>query len=79
MLTIMSAMSKLFTAVAFPQNLRLDRQLSNSILIGWAPPEAIDIADVTSYNVYVDGNFKMSVRATNRTKALVEAVSAAEV
>jgi RIMS-binding protein 2 len=56
-----------------PKQLTLERQLNKSILIGWnapdCPPGTIDC-----YHVYVNGVLKTTVKATERTRALVEGV-----
>ena len=65
--------------VPHPRNLRLDRQLTNSILIGWATPDGIASSDIQAYHVYVDGDFKTSVKGSERTKALVEGVHKSKV
>ena len=64
-----------------PRGLTIGRQLTSSVLIGWRPHEAggVTQSEVQSYHVYVDGEFKTSVKGTERTKALVEGVSASSV
>jgi hypothetical protein len=56
-----------------PKQLTLERQLNKSILIGWntpdCPPGTIDC-----YHVYVNGVLKTTVKASERTRALVEGV-----
>ncbi|XP_064620147.1 peripheral-type benzodiazepine receptor-associated protein 1-like isoform X2 [Lineus longissimus] len=72
-----SALSDLTShkSIPFPQKLTLDRQLTNSILIGWTPPENLPATDIKAYHIYVDEQFKTSVKGTERTKALVEGVN----
>ena len=65
--------------VPFPGNLKLERQLTNSVLISWLAPEGMIAGDIQSYHVYVDTEFKTSVKATERTKALLEGVDSARV
>ena len=65
--------------VPYPRNLRLDRQLKNSILIGWHPPEGLALSEIQAYHIYVNGEFKTSVKGTERTKALVEGVHSSKV
>ncbi|KAJ8312521.1 hypothetical protein KUTeg_009894 [Tegillarca granosa] len=60
--------------IPYPRNLTLDRQLSTSIVISWKPPENVDNLEIKSYHVYIDGEFKTSIRGNDRTKALVEDV-----
>ncbi|KAK3585385.1 hypothetical protein CHS0354_004665 [Potamilus streckersoni] len=64
----------------FPRDLHLDRQLSNSIIISWKPPDNLGPADdIQSYQVFVDQEFKMSVKGSDRTKALLEGVESKQV
>ncbi|XP_042864732.1 uncharacterized protein LOC122248652 isoform X5 [Penaeus japonicus] len=57
-----------------PVQLTLERQLNKSILIGWNPPPDAPPGSIESYHVYVNGLLKTTVRATERTRALVEGV-----
>ena len=68
-----------YPGVPFPRNLKLERQLTNSVLISWQSPEGANVGDIQSYHVYVDTEFKTSVKATERTKALLESVDNARV
>ncbi|XP_018343612.1 PREDICTED: uncharacterized protein LOC108749416 isoform X2 [Trachymyrmex septentrionalis] len=58
--------------VPAPQHLTLERQLNKSVLIGWTAPD--NMHQLESYHVYVDGVLKVTVKATERTRALVEGV-----
>ncbi|XP_012270020.1 RIMS-binding protein 2 isoform X4 [Orussus abietinus] len=58
--------------VPAPQHLTLERQLNKSVLIGWTAPD--NPSQLESYHVYVDGVLKVTVKATERTRALVEGV-----
>ncbi|KAI5632354.1 variant SH3 domain-containing protein [Phthorimaea operculella] len=60
--------------VPAPRQLTLERQLNKSVLIGWTAPEGVQQANIDSYHVYVDGVLKTTVKATERTRALVEGV-----
>ncbi|KAL4703509.1 hypothetical protein ACJJTC_018093, partial [Scirpophaga incertulas] len=60
--------------VPAPRQLTLERQLNKSVLIGWTAPEGVLQANIESYHVYVDGVLKTTVKATERTRALVEGV-----
>jgi RIMS-binding protein 2 len=64
--------------VPAPKQLTLERQLNKSVLIGWNPPDAPPGA-IDSYHVYVDGVLKTTVKATERTRALVEGVDSTRV
>ena len=56
-----------------PRQLTLERQLNKSILIGWTAPDCPP-GQIEMYHVYVDGFLRTTVRATDKTKALVEGV-----
>ncbi|XP_037292571.1 RIMS-binding protein 2 isoform X2 [Manduca sexta] len=60
--------------VPAPRQLTLERQLNKSVLIGWTAPEGVQQANIDSYHVYVDCVLKTTVKATERTRALVEGV-----
>lgn len=60
--------------VPAPRHLTLERQLNKSVLIGWNPPDQYGHHQIESYHVYVDGNIKVTVKANERTRALVEGV-----
>ena len=64
--------------VPAPRHLTLERQLNKSILISWSPPEAY-YGQIEMYHVYVDGFLRTTVKATDKTKALVEGVDGARV
>lgn len=65
---------KLFIAVPAPQHLSLEKQLNKSVLIGWTPPDPPGNQLIESYHVYVNGVLKVTVKANERTRALVEGV-----
>ncbi|XP_039298084.1 RIMS-binding protein 2 [Nilaparvata lugens] len=60
--------------VPAPKQLTLERQLNKSILIGWNPPDLSCSSPIDCYHVYVDGVLKVTVKTTERTRALVEGV-----
>lgn len=60
--------------VPAPRHLTLERQLNKSVLIGWSSPEPPGYNQIESYHVYVDGVLKVTVKANERTRALVEGV-----
>lgn len=60
--------------VSAPQHLSLEKQLNKSVLIGWAGPDPPGNQMIESYHVYVDGVLKVTVKANERTRALVEGV-----
>ncbi|XP_050441109.1 uncharacterized protein LOC126846058 isoform X4 [Adelges cooleyi] len=60
--------------VPAPKQLTLERQLNKSVLIGWNAPSQEEGCLPESYHVYVDGNLKTTIKATERTRALVEGV-----
>ncbi|XP_030756116.1 RIMS-binding protein 2 [Sitophilus oryzae] len=58
-----------------PRQLTLERQLNKSVLISWTAPENVGPGNqIESYHVYVDGVLKATIKATERTRALVEGV-----
>lgn len=48
--------------------------MNKSVLIGWAMPDPPGCQLIESYHVYVDGVLKVTVKANERTRALVEGV-----
>ncbi|XP_074041769.1 RIMS binding protein isoform X4 [Leptinotarsa decemlineata] len=61
--------------VPAPRQLTLERQLNKSVLISWTAPDGIGPGNqIESYHVYVDGVLKATIKATERTRALVEGV-----
>ncbi|CAM1313222.1 BZRAP1 (predicted), partial [Pycnogonum litorale] len=60
-----------------PQRLTLEKQLNKSILISWIPPDG-GTSTVESYDVYVDGVLKNTVKSQERTRALVEGVDSSK-
>ncbi|XP_064461008.1 RIMS-binding protein 2-like isoform X3 [Ornithodoros turicata] len=60
-----------------PQRLVLERQLNKSILIGWLPPDVV-LSSLESYQVYVDGVLKATIKAGQRTRALLEGVDSCQ-
>ncbi|KAK9874253.1 hypothetical protein WA026_002609 [Henosepilachna vigintioctopunctata] len=61
--------------VPAPRQLTLERQLNKSVLISWTTPENVGPGNhIESYHVYVDGVLKATIKATERTRALVEGV-----
>jgi len=65
--------------VPAPKQLTLERQLNKSVLIGWNAPSPEEGCLPESYHVYVDGNLKTTIKATERTRALVEGVDSNKV
>ncbi|CAB4058320.1 RIMBP2 [Lepeophtheirus salmonis] len=59
-----------------PRQLTLERQLNKSILIGWTAPDCPN-GVIEMYHVYVDGFLRTTVRAMDKTRALVEGVDSA--
>lgn len=60
--------------VPAPKQLTLERQLNKSVLISWTAPDVGPGNQIESYHVYVDGVLKTTIKATERTRALVEGV-----
>ena len=62
-----------------PQQLVLDRQLTNSVLISWQPPHGLDPGSIQAYHVYLNGALKTTLKGSERAKALLEDVDANQV
>ena len=56
-----------------PKRLVVERQLHKSVLLSWLHPDA-PRGFIDCFHVYVDGVLKISVPASERTKALIEGV-----
>lgn len=67
--------------VPIPVDLVVERQLLNSLLISWSASQspATSHSPIQSYSVYVNGLLKASVKANDRTKALLEKVDLSRV
>ena len=61
-----------FLVIPHPRDLRIERQLSNSVMMAWHPPVSLPTDQIQSYQVFIDGVYKMTVASTDRTKALIE-------
>ncbi|XP_045172088.2 peripheral-type benzodiazepine receptor-associated protein 1-like isoform X4 [Mercenaria mercenaria] len=72
-------LANVHTGAPFPKNLQLERQLANSILVSWSPPDNADNAEIRSYHVFLDGDFKTAIRGNERTKALLENVESRKI
>ncbi|OON22070.1 variant SH3 domain protein, partial [Opisthorchis viverrini] len=60
-----------------PRMLTLERQLVHSVLISWKPPDVTTTGQtVSAYHVYVDGQFRLAVKAKEKTRALLDRVDA---
>lgn len=75
----LSLSTSLLITVPAPKHLTLERQLNKSVLIGWSPPEPVGYNLIDSYHVYVDGVLKVTVKANERTRALIEGVDSTRV
>ena len=62
-----------------PKKLTLERQLTNSIVLGWVQPEGIAEDEIKGYSVYVNGTLDQSVLGSSRTKALLADISSEKV
>ncbi|VDQ04515.1 unnamed protein product [Trichobilharzia regenti] len=70
------------TDVPAPRSITLERQLFQSILISWKPPELSSMNDgkiVSAYHIYVDGQFRLAVMSKEKTRALIDNVDADKV
>ncbi|CAH8535504.1 unnamed protein product [Heterobilharzia americana] len=67
------------TDVPAPRLITLERQLFQSVLISWKPPELSSMNEnkiVSAYHIYVDGQFRLAVMAKEKTRALLDNVDA---
>lgn len=65
--------------VPAPKQLTLERQLNKGVLISWSSGEPLGYNTIESYHVYVDGVLKVTVKANERTRALIEGVDSTRV
>uniref|UniRef100_T1GEB8 Fibronectin type-III domain-containing protein n=1 Tax=Megaselia scalaris TaxID=36166 RepID=T1GEB8_MEGSC len=61
-------------SIPAPKQLTLERQLNKSVLISWTSGEPVGYNTIESYHVYVDGVLKVTVKANEHTRALIEGV-----
>ncbi|CAF1545622.1 unnamed protein product [Adineta ricciae] len=59
--------------VPCPTNLRVEKSLTNSVLIAWNPPASN--TQILGYQVLLDHSLYSSVRANERTRALIENIN----
>ncbi|KAM9307241.1 RIMS-binding protein 2-like isoform 2-T2 [Pholidichthys leucotaenia] len=60
--------------VPYPRNITLIKQLARSVIVAWEPP-LVPLGwggNISSYNVFVDGEHRASVPYGGRTKCLLE-------
>ncbi|XP_057603217.1 RIMS-binding protein 2 isoform X2 [Hippopotamus amphibius kiboko] len=64
--------------VPYPRKITLIKQLAKSVIVGWEPPVVPPgLGTVSSYNVLVDAETRLSLALGGRTKALVEKLNMA--
>ncbi|XP_023364249.1 RIMS-binding protein 2 isoform X1 [Otolemur garnettii] len=64
--------------VPYPRKITLIKQLAKSVIVGWEPPAVPPgWGTVSSYNVLVDKEMRMSLMLGSRTKALIEKLDTA--
>uniref|UniRef100_A0A2R8MT75 RIMS-binding protein 2 n=2 Tax=Callithrix jacchus TaxID=9483 RepID=A0A2R8MT75_CALJA len=64
--------------VPYPRKITLIKQLAKSVIVGWEPPAVPPgWGTVSSYNVLVDKEMRMSLTLGSRTKALIEKLNMA--
>ncbi|XP_061026384.1 RIMS-binding protein 2 isoform X4 [Eubalaena glacialis] len=64
--------------VPYPRKITLIKQLAKSVIVGWEPPAVPPgWGAVSSYNVLVDAETRLSLAPGGRTKALVEKLNMA--
>jgi len=63
----------LFFLVPCPINLRVEKYLTNSVLIAWNPP--LTTIQILGYQVLLDHSLYTAIRANERTRALIENIN----
>ncbi|XP_072809451.1 RIMS-binding protein 2 isoform X2 [Vicugna pacos] len=64
--------------VPYPRKITLIKQLAKSVIVGWEPPAGPPgWGTVSSYNVLVDQEMRLSLTLGSRTKALIEKLNTA--
>jgi len=63
----------LFILVPYPTNLRIEKFLSNSLLIAWNPP--LSNTKILGYQVLFDHSLYTTVRINENTRALIENIN----
>ncbi|XP_064128113.1 RIMS-binding protein 2 isoform X2 [Loxodonta africana] len=64
--------------VPYPRKITLIKQLAKSVIVGWEPPAVPPgWGTVSSYNVLVDKEMRLSLTPGSRTKALIEKLNMA--
>ncbi|XP_032236492.2 peripheral-type benzodiazepine receptor-associated protein 1 isoform X2 [Nematostella vectensis] len=54
-----------------PKRVSLERQFTRSVLLNWKAPD-LPSEEIRGYGVYVNGDMRMMLKGSNRTKALIE-------
>lgn len=62
-----------------PRNLKVERQLKNSVVISWLPPDGGEADHVKGYSIKVDGKLKETVIGSSKTKAFVSDINCEKV
>ncbi|CAF3854382.1 unnamed protein product [Rotaria sp. Silwood2] len=60
--------------VPCPTNLRVEKYLTNSILIAWNPPSSTTI-QIFGYQILLDHSLYITIRVNERTRALIENIN----
>jgi len=63
----------LFITVPYPTNLRVEKSLSNSVLIAWNPP--LSNTQILGYQVLFDHSLYTTIHVNERTRALIENIN----
>lgn len=63
--------------VPCPTSLRIEKQLSNSLLIAWKPPSVSSNQQLQllGYQVLLDHNLYTTIHANEKTRALIENIN----
>ena len=62
------------TGLSPPKNLKVERQLMNSVVISWLPPDDVEPEQIKGFSIRADGELKDMLIGPSRTKAIVSDV-----
>ena len=64
--------------VPSPRRLHLERQFTRSVLLSWKPAD-LPADQVKGYSVYANGELRLMIKGSSKTKALLEDIDPQEV
>ena len=66
------------SGVPSPRRLHLERQFTRSVLLSWKPAD-LPADQVKGYGVYANGELRLMIKGSSKTKALLEDIDPQEV